>query len=78
MARKEWEPIKISFCHHKGQEVTLEAEVIYPSDIMPFQQPRIVAHRCSKALECNLEGKGSCIWAGTNPMIDPFLEKTQE
>lgn len=78
MAKKEWESIKISFCHHTGQEVALEAELIYPSDIMPDQQPRVVAHRCSLAVDCNLEGKGSCIWAGTNPVIDPFLEKSEK
>ena len=75
MAVKVWRPIKISFCHHVSEEVALEAELIYPPELLPDQSPRVIAHRCSRAVMCNLEGKASCIWAGTNPVIDPFLEK---
>jgi hypothetical protein len=72
MASKTWQPIKVSFCQHAGQQVSLEAEIIYPPEILPDQAPRVVAHRCSLALVCNLDGRSSCIWAGTNPAIDPF------
>jgi hypothetical protein len=74
MAEKNWEPIKISFCHHLGKEVALEAELIYPAEFLPDQNPRVTAHRCSRAVDCNLDGKPSCIWAGTNPAFDPFSE----
>ena len=74
MAVKVWEPIKIYLCDHVGEEVALEAELIYPPEWLPNQGARVNAHRCSKAVDCNLEGKPSCIWAGTNPIIDPFLE----
>ena len=74
MTEKVWQPIKIHFCHHVDSEVTFEAELIYPPDIFPDQSPRVTAHRCSLAVDCNLEGKPSCIWAGTNPLIDPFIE----
>ena len=62
MAEKNWEPIKISFCHHLGQEVALEAELIYPAEFLPDQNPRVTAHRCSQGVDCNLDGKPSCIW----------------
>jgi hypothetical protein len=72
MASKTWQPIKVTFCQHAGQPVSLEAEIIYPPEILPDQAPRVVAHRCSLALVCNLDGRASCVWAGTNPAIDPF------
>ena len=74
MSVKTWEVEKISYCHHVGKEVGLEAEVIYPADWLPDQPPRIVAHRCSEGIVCNLDGRASCIWAGTNPTYDPFSE----
>jgi hypothetical protein len=74
MALKTWQPIKICFCQHIGTEVALEAEVVYPSETLPDQAPRVGAHRCSHALDCNLDGRPGCIWAGTNPAVDPFTE----
>jgi hypothetical protein len=74
MAEKAWQAIKTCYCHHVDQEVALEAEMIYPAEWLPDQMPRVVAHRCSYALACNLDGRPSCIWAGTNPAIDPFIE----
>ncbi len=74
MSVKTWEVEKISYCHHVGKEVGLEAEVIYPADWLPDQPPRIVAHRCSEGIVCNLDGRASCLWAGTNPTYDPFSE----
>jgi hypothetical protein len=74
MATKIWQPIKINFCQHVGTEVALEAEVIYPSDYLNDQAPRMGGHRCSHGLNCNQDGRPSCIWAGTNPLIDPFIE----
>jgi len=74
MAVKSWQPIKIRFCNHAGQEVALEAELVYPPEWMPEQKPRILAHRCSQALDCNQDGRPSCIWSGTNPAFDPFIE----
>jgi hypothetical protein len=37
-------------------------------------EPRVLAHRCSYSLYCNLDGRPSCLWAGTNPAVDPFTE----
>ena len=75
MSVKTWQPIKSCFCHHVGQDVALEAELVYPPEWLPDQNPRVNAHRCSQALVCNLDGRPSCIWAGTNPAVDPFIEE---
>ena len=74
MSIKSWEIVNTRYCHHAGQEVALEAELVYPSEWLPDQAPRVLAHRCSQAIGCNLDGRPSCIWAGTNPAIDPFIE----
>jgi hypothetical protein len=74
MATKTWEALKTCYCQHVGQEVALEAELVYPAEWQPDQGPRLLAHRCSQGLLCNLDGRPSCLWAGTNPSIDPFLE----
>ena len=75
MAYQEWEIIKVRYCIHVQQDVGLEAEVIYPAEWLPEQQPRVLAHRCSHAFACSLDERSSCMWAGTNPVIDPFKEK---
>lgn len=74
MSVKTWQPIKVCFCDHVNQQVALEGALVYPADWMPDQPPRILAHRCSKGIDCNLDGRPSCIWSGTNPVIDPFIE----
>jgi len=74
MAEKMWQIIKVRYCDHAGEEVAMEAEMVFPADLLPDQQPRIIAHRCSRALACNLDNRASCIWAGTNPTFDPFAE----
>lgn len=73
MAKKTWEIIKISYCQHAGNDVRLEAELIYPAEWLPEQNPRVVAHRCSNGMACNMIGQVNCLWAGTNPVIDPFI-----
>lgn len=74
MVEKSWQVIKVCYCHHAGEEVGMEAQVVYPAEWLPEQQPRVLAHRCSKAVTCNLDGRASCVWAGTNPAFDPFAE----
>jgi hypothetical protein len=74
VAVKTWQPIKTCFCQHVQKVVSLEAELIYPSEWLPDQLPRVYAHRCSNCVECNLDGRPSCVWAGTNPAFDPFAE----
>jgi hypothetical protein len=53
----------------------LQANVVFPADVLPDQFPRVIGHRCSDAFSCNLDGRASCLWSGTNPAFDPFLEE---
>jgi hypothetical protein len=71
MADTTWEVSKISFCDHVQHEVTLESEIVHPVDFLP-DPARVIAHRCSSGLDCNLSDSTTCIWAGTNPNHDPF------
>ncbi len=74
MSEKQWEPIKFCYCQHVASQVALEAEMVYPAEWLPDLAPRVTAHRCSRGIECNLDGRWSCMWAGTNPAVDPFNE----
>jgi hypothetical protein len=74
MAFKTLETIKVRYCPHACAEVGLQAQVVYPAEWMPDQPPRVMGHCCSHALLCNQENRSSCVWAGTNPLYDPFLE----
>ncbi|MGD2158824.1 MAG: hypothetical protein PVG32_18240 [Anaerolineales bacterium] len=73
-ATKAWQVIKVQYCHHVSEQVGLEAQVVYPAEWLPDQPPRVLAHRCSEAFRCNLDGRPSCVWAGTNPAYDPFVD----
>lgn len=72
MAEKIWEPVQKAYCARAECDVFLEAELVYPAEHLPEQPGRILAHRCSHALECNQENQAACSWAGTNPGFDPF------
>jgi len=72
MAEKVWQAIRTYHCDRVNCDVELEAEAIYPADIMPDQAPRLSAHRCSHAQECMMMEKITCTWAGSNPGYDPF------
>lgn len=74
MATKSWEALKTCYCFHVQQQVSLEAQVVHPADFIPDGPARIIAHRCSYGIDCNLDGRPSCQWAGTNPELDPFNE----
>ncbi len=67
MALRTWQVNKIQYCEHAGHEIALENEVVYPAEHLPDQPPRILARRCSNAIECNLMDKAACTWCGTNP-----------
>lgn len=72
MAVKTWKVTKVQYCHHIDEEVGLETQVVYPAEWLPYQRPRVLAHRCSEGQACNTEARISCVWAGTNPTHDPF------
>lgn len=73
MATKAWEVVQVCYCDHVRQQVSLEAEVIFPADLLP-DSCRVVAHRCSLGKECNKFEQSTCVWAGTNPGNDPFRQ----
>jgi hypothetical protein len=72
MAEKTWEVLKICRCEHAGEDVQFEAQVAYPADLFSDQPARIAAHRCSHGVACSLDDRPACVWAGTNPAVDPF------
>lgn len=72
MERMMWKPMKAVYCEKAEQEVALEVKVVYPAEFLPEQPPRVLAHRCSAALDCNMLDRPSCIWTGTLPGFDPF------
>ena len=74
MAERLWEIVKTMYCDHVGCQVALESEVVYPAEWLPDQAPRILAHRCSHGIHCSLYDKPTCVWAGTNPGYDPFID----
>ncbi len=67
MAFRTWQVSRIKYCEHVGHEIALEKEVVYPSEHLPDQPPRVVARRCSNGLVCNALEKPGCVWAGTQP-----------
>ena len=71
MAQKKWKVSKIRYCEHVGHEIKLEAQVVYPAEHLPDQLPRVIANRCSNAVECNKIDKMVCAWCGTNPAVKP-------
>ena len=71
MAQKMWQIAKICYCERVGHEIRLETEVVYPAEYLPYQPPRVLAHRCSNALECNKIDKMVCAYCGTNPNYKP-------
>ena len=74
MSERRWEVSKTVICDHIHRRVALETEVVYPGEYLPDQPPRVLAHRCSRAITCNQTSKPACIWAGTNPGYDPFRQ----
>jgi hypothetical protein len=74
MAERTWEEFDTCFCQRADMEVSLEVEVIYPSDFLG-DIPRVGDHRCSNSILCNQFSQGTCIYAGTNPDVDPFQDQ---
>jgi hypothetical protein len=72
LAVRVWEVSKTCFCDHIDLNVELESQRVYPAEWLPEQPARVTSHRCSHGLECNQFGQPACVWAGTNPVYDPF------
>ena len=72
MAQKQWYVSMVLYCEHVGHEVDLETEVVLPSEYLPEQPPRIIARRCSNAIDCNGSNKPPCAWYATNTDYRPM------
>jgi hypothetical protein len=72
MAYTNWETQKRTRCERVGEEVRLEARVVYPAEILPDQPPRILGRRCSRGVECNQLDQPTCYYSGTLPDFDPL------
>lgn len=72
MSTVVWRVVKCQVCQRVGEEVALEAQVVYPMDYLPDQAPRVLAYRCSHGSQCNSLDKSMCVWAGTLPTYNPF------
>jgi hypothetical protein len=73
MATVIWEPVKSQRCDRVGEWVRLEVRVAYPAELLPDQPPRVLARRCSHAMECSSIDRPACGWAGSWPGHDPML-----
>ncbi len=76
MAVRTWQALKTQYCSRADEQVSLEADLVFPSESLPDQPARILAHRCSHALSCNPADQAACVWCGTNPTYDPFAERS--
>jgi hypothetical protein len=74
MTEKQWESLKTIQCRRAGCDAVLQVELVHPAEFLPDQEARVLAHRCSRGLECSMLGMVACMWAGSNPDYDPFLE----
>ena len=71
MAQKKWRIVEVRYCEHAGHKIRLETQVVEGSELLPDQPPRVLAHRCSNAIECNKIEKMTCAYCGTNPAYIP-------
>lgn len=72
MAWEQWVVLRTQECPRLGEEVRLEARVVYPAEWLPDQPPRVTAHRCSHAEVCRTSLHPGCRWDGRVPEYDPF------
>ena len=72
MATETWIRTQTFHCPHLDAEAHIYERRVYPNDPIPsLQGPRILARRCSLAIECNL-AEVPCRYAFTNPDLDPL------
>jgi hypothetical protein len=63
VAQVIWHEIERRMCEHVHDEVSLEAKLVFPAEVLPDQPPRVLAHRCSHMATCRLREKTACQWA---------------
>ncbi|MFQ5400526.1 MAG: hypothetical protein ACE5E7_13125 [Anaerolineae bacterium] len=70
MATTSWVTVKKQWCEVLGAEAELMEKRVYPDDRLPDMEAyRVVAHKCTAAVTCNMIGC-QCKWAYTNPATD--------
>jgi hypothetical protein len=76
MSTTVWKIVGQTSCVYTGWPAELLEQRVYFDEHVPdVGQPyRVLARKCSRALECNQAGY-SCQWAYTNPGRDPFTEQ---
>jgi hypothetical protein len=47
VAQVSWHVIERRICELVRDEVSLEAKLAFPAEVLPDQPPRVLAHRCS-------------------------------
>lgn len=63
MAFRTWQVSKIKYCEHVGREIALEADMVFPHEVLPDQPPRALARPCSNAMTFNqFEKPASLVW----------------
>ena len=67
---EKWVPVKKQWCEILQEEAELLEHRVYPTGVLPDTEPyRVLGHKCSAAITCNLIGC-QCKWAYTNPTVD--------
>ncbi len=64
-SNEKWVPVKKQWCDILQDEAELLEKRVYPNEIIPDTEAyRVVAHKCTAAVTCNLLGC-QCQWAYT-------------
>jgi hypothetical protein len=72
MAATKWVVANRTWCERAGAEAILMEQRVYSAEILPdAMSHRVIARRCSIAMECNLV-EIPCRWSFTRPAFDPF------
>ena len=71
-SNSKWVPVKKQWCNVLQGEAELLEQRVYPSEIIPDTEAyRVISHKCTAAIACNLMGC-HCQWAYTSPGNDRF------
>ena len=72
MAAELWVPFERKHCELIDLDVVLEERRVFPGEqISDMEGYRVLGHRCTADIACNLAGI-QCHWAYTNPTMDQF------
>jgi hypothetical protein len=62
MAWESWRAGKQTHCEVMDEKVTLQSRLAFAADNLPDQPPRVLAHRCSSAENCDHFDQNKCPW----------------